>query len=554
MRSAVVSTLAMNPVLPISWQFDAYTPIRTAIEEFETFKKDLSAQTVCDPLLNDQISFNTVLEKTNVKLKLVYFTSLWDKGVLDRLHYTINSYSAIPELVLIYGFYYSSLQLTYLREILLHHNFHVSVFDNAVCLSCDVALTGQGKLRATKVEKVNFTDVLDIAPLVPTGQFAVLAKQGIPCSASFDSNEVLLNVVPSVIGKDPPLSKNGVSFSPPFQSSCKVEAGTISSLLNVRISGSKNYLYTEGYSLVRSSIANSSAQIDNVIPDITNYEPSLFRCGVSLNGRHTEGMWGHFNEDTLISETVVIISFADIFTYHHWLFAFLPRFWCLDEFEWLAQYLFVIPRLSKPYQQEFLSLLGVDEKVRFLQIDGSRTYRFKHAIFPSLPASPHISSKTVDWLRNKFSRFLDASADATLVSGRFYISRNDSIRRPLINEEEVEQFLGRYGFVKIVWSDYSVKEQIAIAGKANFIVAAHGSNLSNTVFCPEGTKIIELWSRSYGGTQGLDWISFLNSQRAGKSIGVICDPDPRDSRPSFAKGMVVPIADLQTAVENLLSY
>lgn len=79
-----------------------------------------------------------------------------------------------------------------------------------------------------------------------------------------------------------------------------------------------------------------------------------------------------------------------------------------------------------------------------------------------------------------------------LEAKKIYISRKDSLRRPLVNETEVETFLLEKGFKIIEMSNLSLVEQIVIMQNASFIIAPHGAALVNLVFCAEGTRVIEL--------------------------------------------------------------
>ena len=59
------------------------------------------------------------------------------------------------------------------------------------------------------------------------------------------------------------------------------------------------------------------------------------------------------------------------------------------------------------------------------------------------------------------------------------------------------EVLEQSGFVSILPESMSLAEQIAHFYYAEVIVAAHGSGLTNTIFCSPGTKVIELMSPHY---------------------------------------------------------
>jgi capsular polysaccharide biosynthesis protein len=65
------------------------------------------------------------------------------------------------------------------------------------------------------------------------------------------------------------------------------------------------------------------------------------------------------------------------------------------------------------------------------------------------------------------------------------------------NEDELWPWLKSRGFVKVSCEDLTWGEQIAVFRHAKVIVSAHGAALANLVFCARGTKVVELFNRSY---------------------------------------------------------
>ena len=80
---------------------------------------------------------------------------------------------------------------------------------------------------------------------------------------------------------------------------------------------------------------------------------------------------------------------------------------------------------------------------------------------------------------------------------RLYISRAKARRRCVANEGELWSALEPRGFDKLHLEDLTWSQQIAAFRSAKVIVAPHGAGLANMVFCQSGTKVIELFNRSY---------------------------------------------------------
>ena len=78
------------------------------------------------------------------------------------------------------------------------------------------------------------------------------------------------------------------------------------------------------------------------------------------------------------------------------------------------------------------------------------------------------------------------------ISKKIYITREDSNYRKIINEGDVVTLLREKGYKVINPQLYEIDEQIEIFSNAEKIIAPHGSNLANIIFCKTGTEIFEI--------------------------------------------------------------
>ncbi len=78
------------------------------------------------------------------------------------------------------------------------------------------------------------------------------------------------------------------------------------------------------------------------------------------------------------------------------------------------------------------------------------------------------------------------------VSKKIYVTREDSNYRKIINEGDVVTLLREKGYKVINPQLYEIDEQIEIFSNAEKIIAPHGSNLANIIFCKPGTEIFEI--------------------------------------------------------------
>lgn len=235
--------------------------------------------------------------------------------------------------------------------------------------------------------------------------------------------------------------------------------------------------------------------------------------------------------------------------YFHWMVDSLPRLHLLENAGWMDKIdWFVVPKHSLPYQKDTLRLLGINttkivegHSVNHVQADTLYATTFVRNI-------EHIPYWACKFLRDKF---LPASQRIIQTPNRIYISRQDSTSRHVKNEAEVLGVLGKYGFKKVVLSDFTFAEQVGLFEHAEAVVAPHGAGLTNLVFCRKGTKVIELFSREYTPVLYADLsekvdleYNYITSTAATKDIGL---------RQAMRKHIDVPIAELEKLLQGMLT-
>ena len=104
---------------------------------------------------------------------------------------------------------------------------------------------------------------------------------------------------------------------------------------------------------------------------------------------------------------------------------------------------------------------------------------------------------------------------------KLYITRKDSAKRRLMNEDAVEQRLLARGFEILQLSDLHLADQMAAFRDAEVIVAPHGAGLTNLIYCDVArapARVIELAQGNYvnmcfiriGQLLGLDYTFIVN--------------------------------------------
>ena len=105
---------------------------------------------------------------------------------------------------------------------------------------------------------------------------------------------------------------------------------------------------------------------------------------------------------------------------------------------------------------------------------------------PLISPTGNFRPQLMENLRNRFNITYQGKKN------RIYISRSKAQKRRLINEDEIISFLVENHFTIINMEDYSFNEQIEFLSKADILVSIHGAALTNMLWMPRGSKILEI--------------------------------------------------------------
>jgi hypothetical protein len=171
-------------------------------------------------------------------------------------------------------------------------------------------------------------------------------------------------------------------------------------------------------------------------------------------------------------------------------------------FHWYAERLPTLAWRFAPDAPDFPILLPAhaqgfkEETLRLLGIPADRIYRIGDVFHCRRLLLSEARISTVAWsrFRDMYERLAAAAAaeHRQRTPDMIYISRRDSGRRPLTNEQEVEDRLLGLGIVPLVFSELSLAAQIATVRNATFVVGSHGAGLSHIVAHASGLRIFEI--------------------------------------------------------------
>lgn len=177
--------------------------------------------------------------------------------------------------------------------------------------------------------------------------------------------------------------------------------------------------------------------------------------------------------------------------YYHWHFFALQKLIILKANNLVENSLLFLPKKYKKCKFVLSSLekIGVTSK-QIVFVPRKSNIRVAETSLVTL------SSHHPQILKELQKTILDNTKDIDLGFGdKIYLSREGQVLRFVENEKEVVEMLEKYGFKKIIAEKFSYDEQVNIFHKAKYLVSPHGAGLTNILFMPNDSSILEMASK-----------------------------------------------------------
>lgn len=175
--------------------------------------------------------------------------------------------------------------------------------------------------------------------------------------------------------------------------------------------------------------------------------------------------------------------------YFHWLLDALPRLYVIrDQLEEITLLLpesfksagYVLPSLA-PFPLRAIQYIGLNEVSHCRQLS-----------VPSHTApSGHYNESVIRGLRELYRSYYGPTESVNSVD-KIYISRSKAKKRRIINESRVMEVVKEQGFSVVCFEEYPFAEQVRMMLNARYVVSNHGAGLTNMLFLPEKSHVLEL--------------------------------------------------------------
>lgn len=174
--------------------------------------------------------------------------------------------------------------------------------------------------------------------------------------------------------------------------------------------------------------------------------------------------------------------------YHHWLTEVAPKLFIFEAEIRAGKIL--LPENCPKFIFEFLEHFAFDNFVLF---PGNAFVKELNVI--SNPNSGHYNPAHILPFRDRvLSSFRIENGEN---QRKIYVSRRNSRGRKVLNDNEVERVLMENGFESVELESTSFAEQVRLFANCESLVSIHGAALTNMLFMPPGSQVIEFYPRGF---------------------------------------------------------
>jgi hypothetical protein len=176
--------------------------------------------------------------------------------------------------------------------------------------------------------------------------------------------------------------------------------------------------------------------------------------------------------------------------YYHWLHDIVGRLYLILE-HLPPDVQFIVPPNLQPWQREMLQVVGIPAD-KLLELPRHEIWQVETLYFSPMNAILGFDRPEANhWLRQQFYRHFGIQPGTK--TQRILISRAQARGRRLANQMSVHGYLRRYGFRSYCLEQMSLREKVTLFSQAEIVVAPHGAGLTNLLFAPEGTQVLEIF-------------------------------------------------------------
>lgn len=169
--------------------------------------------------------------------------------------------------------------------------------------------------------------------------------------------------------------------------------------------------------------------------------------------------------------------------FFHWMVLTVPMLERYRRFPEGPPDWYYIGEAPRPWQLESLEMAGISaDQLLFEAVTADELW--------SVSQTRHGGG--LDPAALNFVRSLASSETLQPGTRRLFIERGPATTRRFLNEDETYEAVAGLGFERVSTSGLSLKQEVELFSEAAVVLSCHGSALTNLLFVPPGTTLVEL--------------------------------------------------------------
>jgi len=296
------------------------------------------------------------------------------------------------------------------------------------------------------------------------------------------------------------------------------------------IIGSEVFAFNRGYSTHWGANITSAGEL---IRDLS-------RQGIGPDKDHFSFGKPRVTRAKRIRGSVATLTIEHRSNYFHFLSDAIARLQLIQNLRQPPDYIYV--QGNHKYQKEVLSRLGYKTE----QIIDSSQHPFIQAetlLVPSYTSNfSIISTNSISFLKAKLRK--DPSKPPVSRGRIVYISRRDSPRRKMLNEDALLDRLSVFRVESVALSELSVDQQIELFETADVVIVPTGAGLANLTFARPELLLVLLTPPNWFGESALDVIKPFGL----KFSHIVLSEYPSEADP-YTQHVTLTEAEIQAVVE-----
>jgi capsular polysaccharide biosynthesis protein len=155
----------------------------------------------------------------------------------------------------------------------------------------------------------------------------------------------------------------------------------------------------------------------------------------------------------------------------------------------------IVPANLASFQRDEIELMGLDNR-RLVPFPSNETWELE-TLYVAVPIRKSPNDTPEHYEAYRKAAIERHGLQSRPPTRRLFLTRRHDGHRRLINEDDVISVLATFGFETVAPASMKLRDQIDLFAQAEAIVGS-GSGLTNMVYSPEGTKVLEFYERGLG--------------------------------------------------------